>query len=105
MKEQNKRSQKHKVIPDLFRCYCAPRPNDFREGRLTPGSIAGELASSQSRLVHHIMHDPPRTRRSALRHARTLDVGLDVHQESIAVAYAPEERDAEVVCLGALSTC
>jgi transposase len=65
---------------------------------------AGERASSQSRLVHHIMHDLPRTRRSALRHARPLDVGLDVPQESIAVAYAPEARAAEVVFLGTLGT-
>jgi transposase len=35
-----------------------------------------------------------------MRYSRTLDVGLDVHQASIAVAYASEARDAEVVCLG-----
>ena len=29
-------------------------------------------------------------------------VGLDVHKESIAVAYAPEDRGAEVVSLGAI---
>jgi transposase len=39
-----------------------------------------------------------------MRHSRTLDVGLDVHQESIAVAYASEERDAEVVFLGTIGT-
>ena len=32
----------------------------------------------------------------------TIYVGLDVHKESIAVAYAPEERDAEVVSLGSI---
>ena len=32
----------------------------------------------------------------------TIYVGLDVHKESIAVAYAPEEREAEVVSLGAI---
>ena len=32
----------------------------------------------------------------------TLYVGLDVHKESIAVAYAPEERGTEVVSLGAI---
>ena len=29
---------------------------------------------------------------------RTLYVGLDVHKESIAVVYAPEDRGAEVGC-------
>ena len=36
--------------------------------------------------------------------SKTLYVGLDVHKESIAVAYAPEERDAEVVSLGSIGT-
>jgi hypothetical protein len=34
----------------------------------------------------------------------TLYVGLDVHKDSIAVAYAPEDRGAEVVSLGAIGT-
>ncbi|MGH2609455.1 MAG: IS110 family transposase [Tepidiformaceae bacterium] len=34
--------------------------------------------------------------------SQTLYVGLDVHKESIAVAYAPEDRGAEVVSLGAI---
>jgi transposase len=34
----------------------------------------------------------------------TLYVGLDVHKESIAVAYAPEERGAEVISLGTIGT-
>jgi transposase len=37
-------------------------------------------------------------------HSRTLDVGLDVHKESIAVAYAPEERGTEVVFHGTIGT-
>ena len=36
--------------------------------------------------------------------SKTLDVGLDVHQESLAVADAPEERGAEVVSLGSIGT-
>ena len=83
---------------------CTPRHNDFREGQLTPGAIAGELARRQRRLVHPIRHDPPRTRRSARRHVSPLDGGLEVHQESSAVAYAPEERAAEVVFLGTIGT-
>jgi transposase len=39
-----------------------------------------------------------------MRHSRTRYVGLDVHQESIAVAYAPEARGAEVVFLGTVGT-
>jgi hypothetical protein len=34
----------------------------------------------------------------------TLFIGLDVHKESIAVAYGSEEREAEVVFLGTLGT-
>ena len=36
--------------------------------------------------------------------SKTLYVGLDVHKESIVVAYAPEERGAEVVSLGSIGT-
>jgi transposase len=36
--------------------------------------------------------------------SKTLDVGLDVHKDSIAVAYAPEDRGADVVWLGAIGT-
>jgi transposase len=39
-----------------------------------------------------------------MRHASTLDVGLDVHTEAIAVAYAREERDAEGVFRGTIGT-
>jgi transposase len=39
-----------------------------------------------------------------MHHSRTLYVGLDVHEESITVAYAPEERGAEVVFLGTIGT-
>jgi transposase len=39
-----------------------------------------------------------------MRHSSTLDVGLDVHKESIAVAYAPEERGTEVVFHGTIGT-
>jgi transposase len=36
--------------------------------------------------------------------SRSLYVGLDVHKDSIAVAYEPEERGTEVVSLGAIGT-
>jgi transposase len=34
--------------------------------------------------------------------SKTLYVGLDVHKDSIGVAYAPEARGAEVVALGTI---
>jgi len=34
--------------------------------------------------------------------AKLSNVGLDVHKDSIAVAYAPDDRGAEVVALGAI---
>jgi transposase len=34
----------------------------------------------------------------------TLFIGLDVHKETIAVAYGSEEREAEVVFLGTIGT-
>ncbi|MGH8511843.1 MAG: hypothetical protein ACREU9_03525 [Gammaproteobacteria bacterium] len=37
-----------------------------------------------------------------MKHSSTLYVGLDVHRDSIAVAHAAEERDAEVISLGTI---
>jgi transposase len=50
------------------------------------------------------MHGPSRTRRSAIRQSRTLSIGLDVHKDSIAVAYVAQEHGAEVIYLGAIGT-
>src|SRR4029453_8051701 len=36
--------------------------------------------------------------------SKTLYVGLDVHKDSITVAYAPDDRGADVVSLGAIGT-
>jgi len=36
--------------------------------------------------------------------SRTLDLGLDVHKESLAAAYVAKAYDAEVISLGALGT-
>src|SRR5712691_10774480 len=44
------------------------------------------------------------TRRSAMHQSRTLDVGMDVHKESIAVAYVAKDHDAEVISLGTFDT-
>jgi hypothetical protein len=34
--------------------------------------------------------------------SKTVGVGLDVHKASIAVAYAPDDRGADVVSLGSI---
>ena len=39
-----------------------------------------------------------------MAHSSTLFVGLDVHKETIAVAYVAEDREAEVVSLGTIGT-
>jgi transposase len=39
-----------------------------------------------------------------MRHSRTLDVGLDVHKDSIAVAYVVQDHGAEVVFLDTIGT-
>ena len=45
------------------------------------------------------------TGRSAVKKSTTkLFVGLDVHKDSIAVAYAPEQRGAEIISLGNFGT-
>src|ERR671919_777513 len=44
------------------------------------------------------------TGRSAMKHSSTLYIGLDVHKESIAVAYATEKRNSEVIFLGTIGT-
>src|SRR2546430_15208979 len=74
------------------------------KGKRTPGSTAGALTRSQSRVVHSHMHDQPRTRRSAMRHSSTLDVGLEVHQESMAVTSVAKAHEAEVIDLGTIGT-
>ena len=39
-----------------------------------------------------------------MHQSSTLDVGLDVHKESIAVAYVAEDHGAEVIYLGTIGT-
>src|ERR671916_544642 len=50
------------------------------------------------------MHDHSRTRRSTMHNFSTLYVGLDVHKDSIAVAYVAKDHDAEVIYLGPIGT-
>src|SRR5215472_12621822 len=44
------------------------------------------------------------TRRSAMHQSSTLYVGMDVHKDSIAVAYVAKDHDAEVISLGTFGT-
>src|SRR5437660_1976179 len=44
------------------------------------------------------------TRRSAMHQSSTLHIGMDVHKESIAVAYVAKDHDAEVISLGTFGT-
>lgn len=68
------------------------------------------LAASQS--PHFLTCEPPgelpyhyiSKRRSAMAHTSTLFIGLDVHKETIAVAYVAEEREAGVVSVGTIGT-
>jgi transposase len=54
--------------------------------------------------VHGQMHDQPRIRRSARHQSSTLYIGMDVHKDSIAVAYVAQDHGAEVTYLGAIGT-
>src|SRR2546425_8904680 len=70
-------------------------------GRLTPRAVRGRL------LDQHCILSPtgmPYTRRSAMSQSSTLYIGMDVHKESIAVAYVSKDHDAEVVYLGPIGT-
>src|SRR2546426_5344177 len=44
------------------------------------------------------------TRRSAMHQSSTLYIGMDVHKESIAVAYVAKDHGAEVIALGTFGT-
>lgn len=46
----------------------------------------------------------PQTRRSALPQSSTLYVGLEVHKESIAVAYVAQAHGAEVISRSTIGT-
>jgi transposase len=54
--------------------------------------------------VHHTLHNPPRTRRSVESQSSTLYIGMDIHKDSIAVAYVAQEHSAEVTYLGSIGT-
>jgi hypothetical protein len=70
-------------------------------GRLTPIALRGRLLEQNRILLPTGMHQ---TRRSAMHQSSTLYVGMDVHKDSIAVAYVAKDHDAEVISLGTFGT-
>src|SRR4029450_4118396 len=56
---------------------------------------------SQSRMLpkQHLY-----TRRSTMSQSRTLFIGMDVHKDTIAVAYVAQDHGAEVTYLGTIGT-
>src|SRR5215510_3065067 len=50
------------------------------------------------------MSNHERSRRSTMHQSSTLYIGLDVHKESITVAYVAQDHHAEVVSLGTIGT-
>src|SRR5919109_4789078 len=71
-------------------------------GRLTSSATRGLACPKPEPLSCHDMNDTDR--RSAMPHSTTLDVGLDVHKDSIAVAYVAQEHGAEGTYLGSIGT-
>ena len=79
---------------------CPARQDDFHGKRLTPDVLRGLAWAGQSRPVLEAHFE----RGAMAESSRTLFVGLDVHKDSIRVAYVPDERGADVVGLGAVGT-
>jgi hypothetical protein len=78
-----------------------PRHNDFRSKRLISGAYRGlAFARPEPHNERIIIYN----RRSAMAQGSTLFIGLEVHKETIAVAYVGEERGAEGVSLGTIGT-
>ena len=61
----------------------------------------GLLTRNQSRMLPQ---QPRSARRSTSAQSRTLFIGMDVHKETISVAYVAQEHGAEVSSLGTLGT-
>jgi hypothetical protein len=70
-------------------------------GRLTP--IALQVAYWHLNRILSLA-GMQHTRRSAMQQSSTLYIGLDVHKESIAVAYVAQDSGAEVISLGTIGT-
>jgi hypothetical protein len=81
-----------------------PGPGGGKHGRsFIEGHVDGRLARVEEEEVERAVSAA--AERSAMdKSSKVLFVGLDVHKDTIAVAYAPEERGAEVVSLGTIGT-
>jgi len=66
-----------------------------------PRRDVGELTRNQSHLMSQHQHA---TRRSTLSQSSTLFIGMDVHKETIAVAYVAQEHGAEATYFGTIGT-
>jgi hypothetical protein len=69
-------------------------------GKLTSGGAAGSLVEARAASGRNMKH----SRGAAMQQSSTLYVGLDVHKDSIAVAYGGKEPHTEVVSLGNIGT-
>src|SRR6187200_3335128 len=70
-------------------------------GRLTPD---GTRVSLPKPVPLDVATSTQNTRRSTMSQSRTLFMGMDVHKDSIAVAYVAQDHGAEVTYLGASGT-
>ena len=70
-------------------------------GRLTPDVARVSLPKP---VPLDVATSTQNMRRSTLAQSRTLCIGLDVHQETIAVAYSAQDYGAAVTSLGTMGT-
>src|SRR6476659_2494840 len=70
-------------------------------GRLTPD---GTRVSLPKPVPLDVATSTQNTRRSTMAQSSTLFIGMDVHTDSIAVAYVAQDHGAEVASLGAIGT-
>src|SRR5678815_5487321 len=70
-------------------------------GKLTPDVTRVSLPKP---VPHDVATSTQNTRRSTLSPSSTLFIGMDVHKDTIAVAYVAQEHGAAVTSLGTIGT-
>src|SRR5215470_1860421 len=70
-------------------------------GRLTPDVTRVSLPKP---MPLDVATSTPNTRRSTMAQSRTLFIGMDVHKDTIAVAYVAQDHGAEVTYRGTMGT-